>query len=434
VSLRTPEKLRTLQRKLYTKANQEPDFRFYSLIDKVCCRETLRHAWRLVRKNGGSPGVDDVTIEQIEERGVEKWLEEIEQELGDGTYTANPVLRVTIPKPTGGQRKLGIPTLKDRVAQTATKLVIEPIFEADLADEAYGYRPKRSAKDAVEKVHQELMEGRTDVVDADLTSYFDTIPHDQLMQSVRRRISDGRILKLIKMWLEAPVVEEDNDGTRRGCSNPGQGTPQGGVISPLLANIYINRFLKFWSQQGLNRKLDARIVNYADDFVILTRGHAKEALEVTRRVMKAMGLTLNEQKTRLTDVSEETLEFLGYAYGWDYYKPNGRRYLSARPAKSRVTRMKRKVKAWLGRNIHQRWGFVTHKLNQMLRGWANYFSYGSVTKAYRTIDRYVYDRAVATLVRKHGREGRGKGQWSKGVMYSQGGLRRLKDLKPTPHS
>lgn len=432
MSLQTPKRLRTLQRKLYTKANQEPDFRFYSLIDKVCRKETLRHAWLLVRENAGSSGVDGVTIEQIEARGEKEWLEEIEQELGEQTYTAKPVLRVTIPKPAGGQRKLGIPTVKDRVVQTAVKLVIEPIFEADLADEAYGYRPKRSAKDAIREVHQELMEGRTDVVDADLSSYFDTIPHDQLMQSVRRRISDGRILELINMWLKAPVVEEDDDGTRRGRSNPGQGTPQGGVISPLLANIYINRFLKFWTQQELDQKLDSRIVNYADDFVILTRGHAEEALKVTRRVMKAMGLKLNEQKTRLTDVNQEALEFLGYAFGWDYYKPNGRRYLSARPAKSRVARMKRKVKTWFGRNIHRRWEFVTYKLNQMLRGWANYFSYGSVTKTWRTMDRYVYERAVATLVRKHGREGRGKGQWSGGVMYSQGGLRRLKDLKPGP--
>ena len=432
MSLQTPEKLRTLQRKLYTKANQEPDFRFYSLIDKVYSRQILRHAWLLVRKNAGSPGVDGISIAQIEERGCEEWLEKIEQELGDGTYTASAVLRVTIPKPDGGQRPLGIPTVKDRVVQTATKLVIEPIFEADLADEAHGYRPNRSAKGAIEEVHQELLEGRTDVVDADLSSYFDTIPHDQLMKSVRRRISDGRILELIKMWLEAPIVEEDDDGTRRGCSNPGQGTPQGGVVSPLLANIYINRFLKFWSNQQLNQKLDSRIVNYADDFVILTRGRAEEALKVTRRVINAMGLELNKQKTALRDVNQETLEFLGYAFGWDYYKPNGRRYLSARPAKSRVARIKKKVKAWLSRAVHWPWELVIDKLNQVLRGWTNYFCYGSVTKAYRDIDRYVYNRALATLVRKHGREGRGKGRWSGEVLYSQKGLSRLKDLKPTP--
>lgn len=431
VSLRTPGKLRKLQRKLYTKANQEPEFRFYSLIDKVCWRQTLRHAWRLVRENGGSPGVDGVSIERIEEMGVEEWLEEIEQELDDGTYRAEPVLRVKIPKPTGGHRNLGIPTVKDRVVQTATKLVIEPIFEADLEEEAYGYRPERSAKDAIEQVHRELMAGRCEVVDADLSSYFDTIPHDQLMKSVRRRISDGRILELIKMWLEAPIVEEDDEGGQRSHPNPGQGTPQGGVISPLLANVYINRFLKFWKHQKLDQRLDSKIVNYADDFVILTRGHAEEALEVTRKAIEAMGLKLNEQKTCLTNVNREPLEFLGYAFGWDYYKPTGRRYLSARPAPSRVSRLKQKVKAWFKRNIHSRWEFVTHRLNQMLRGWANYFSYGSITKAYRKMDKYVYERAVATLVRKHGCEGRGKGRWSNGVLYSQGGLKRLHDLKPT---
>lgn len=430
MSLTTPERLRTLQRKLYTKANQEPEFRFYSLIDKVCWRQTLRHAWRLVRENGGSPGVDGVSIVQVEQMGVEEWLDEIEQELGDETYTAQPVLRVTIPKPTGGERHLGIPTVKDRVVQTATKLVIEPIFEADLEDQAHGYRPQRSAKDAIEKVHHQLQKGRTDVVDADLSSYFDTIPHDQLLRSVRRRISDGRILELINMWLEAPIVEEDDDGTRRGRSNPGEGTPQGGVISPLLANIYINRFLKFWTHQKLDQRLNSRIVNYADDFVILTRGHAQEALEVTRRVVHAMGLKLNERKTRVCDVNQEPLEFLGYEFGWDVYKPAGRRYISARPAPSRMARMRQKVKTWLSRNIHSRWEFVTYKLNQMLRGWANYFSYGSVTKAYRKMDQYVYERAVSTLVRKHGREGQGKGRWSGGVLYSQGGLRRLKDLAP----
>ena len=434
MSLATPKRLRTLQRKLYTKANQEPEFRFYSLIDKVCQAQTLRHAWRLVRENGGSPGVDGVSLAQVEQMGVEEWLEDIEQELGERTYTAQPVRRVTIPKPTGGQRKLGIPTVKDRVVQTALKLVIEPIFEADLADEAYGYRPKRSARDAIEKVHHELLQGRTDVVDADLSCYFDTIPHDQLMRSVRRRISDGRILELIKMWLDAPIVEEDERGTRRGRPNPGQGTPQGGVISPLLANIYINRFLKFWSHHQLEQKLESRIVNYADDFVILTRGHAEEALKVTQRVIQAMGLELNEDKTRLTDVNQEALNFLGYTFGWDYYKPAGRRYLSARPAKTRVARMKRKVKLWFGRNIHQPWEFVIGKLNQMLRGWANYFSYGSTTKTYREMDRYVYERAVATLVRKHGCEGRGKGRWSGQVLYRKGGLRGLADLTSTPRA
>ena len=202
------------------------------------------------------------------------------------------------------------------------------------------------------------------------------------------------------------------------------------MISPLLANIYINRFLKFWNRQQLDRKLNSRIVNYADDFVILTRGHAEEALKVTRGVMDAMGLKLNERKTQLRDVNQEPLEFLGYEFSWDVYKPTGRRYISARPAPSRMARMKQKVKTWLGQHIHSRWEFVVYKLNQMLRGWANYFSYGSVTKAYRKMDHYVYERAVATLVRKHGREGQGKGQWSQGALYGRKGLKRLKELAP----
>lgn len=428
--LPTPNKLRKLQRKFYTKANQEPDFRFYALIDKVYRSDVLRHAWQRVRANGGSPGVDGVSIEEIEEKGVEEWLEEIEQKLREETYQADPVLRVEIPKTGGGKRPLGIPTVEDRVVQMAVKLVIEPIFEADLEEEAFGYRPERGAKDAIEQVHQELLDGRRDVVDADLSSYFDTIPHDQLMESVRRRISDGRILKLIKMWLKAPIVDQDDDGRRRTHPNPGQGTPQGGVVSPLLANIYINRFLKFWTQQGLDRQLDSRIINYADDFVIVTRDSAQEALQMTRSVMEAMGLTLNEQKTQLVDVDRETLEFLGYAFKWDWWEGNGNHYLSAQPSKTRIQRLKQKVKEWFRETMVWPWRLVTHKLTEKLRGWVNYFSYGSVGKAYREVDNYVYHRAVATLAKRHGHSTRGQHRWTHRKLYSdKGGLWRLRELK-----
>jgi RNA-directed DNA polymerase len=279
MSLTRPDAVRTLQRKLYVKAKAEPEFRFYQLYDKVWRDDILAHAYRQARANAGAPGVDGVTFEQIEEEGCEAWLAGLREELRAKTYRCQPVRRVLIPKPGGGERPLGIPTIRDRVVQTAVKLVIEPIFEADLEPNTYGYRPQRSATDAIQEVHKLLIDGYTDVVDADLSKYFDTIPHDELMQCVARRIVDRMILSLIKMWLKAPVEERDRDGTRRmtGGKASQHGTPQGGVISPLLANLYINRFLKFWRLQEKTRAFRAHVVSYADDFVILSRGHAAEA-------------------------------------------------------------------------------------------------------------------------------------------------------------
>jgi RNA-directed DNA polymerase len=293
-SLETPEKIRNLQRKLYLKAKTEPDFRFYLLYDKVWRPDILEHAYRLARANGGAPGVDGVTFAAIESAGREEWLSEIGKALRDRTYRPDPVRRVMIPKPHGGERGLGIPTIRDRVVQTAAKLVIEPIFEADLEPNAYGYRPRRSAGDAVEAVHDLLRRGYTDVVDADLSKYFDTIPHDQLMRSVARRIVDKDILKLIKMWLKAPVEETDKNGRKRmtGGKHSKQGTPQGGVISPLLANLYMNRFLKHWRLTEQGRKLRAHVIAYADDFVILSRGHAAQAKAWAGAVMTRLGLSL----------------------------------------------------------------------------------------------------------------------------------------------
>jgi retron-type reverse transcriptase len=280
MSLGTPVKIRTLRRKLYCKAKAQPAFRFYGLYDKVCRDDILRHAYGLARANAGAPGVDGMSFEQIEAKGQEAWLAGLREALVSKTYRPDPVRRVTIPKPDGGERALGIPTIRDRVVQTAAKLVLEPIFEADFEDNAYGYRPARGAVDAVKEVHRLICRGYIDVVDADLSRYFDTIPHRELLQSAARRVADGSVLRLIKLWLKAPIEERDADGTRRmnGGKGSSRGTPQGGVASPLLANIYMNRFPKHWRLTGRGEAFQAHVVSYADDFVILSRGRAAEAL------------------------------------------------------------------------------------------------------------------------------------------------------------
>src|SRR3712207_5795050 len=272
MSLTTPETVRTLQRKLYRKAKAEPAFRFYRLYDKIYRRDILGHAYLRARANAGAPGVDGESFAAIEASGVEAWLAGLETELRTKTYQPQPVRRVMIPKPGGGERPLGIPTIRDRVVQTAAKLVLEPIFEADLEPTAYGYRPGRSGIDAVKAVHRWLCQGFTDVVDADLSKYFDTIPHEALLRSVAARIVDRHVLRLIKLWLKTPVEETDPEGRRRmsGGKQSTCGTPQGGVISPLLANRYMNRFLRHWRYQGRGEAFRAHVVNYADDFVILS--------------------------------------------------------------------------------------------------------------------------------------------------------------------
>ena len=314
MSLVTPEKIRTLQRKLYRKAKTAPAFRFYVLYDKICREDILRHAYGLARGNAGAPGVDGMSFGQIEAAGLEAWLAGLREELVSKTYRPDPVRRVMIPKPDGGgERALGIPTIRDRVAQTAAKLVLEPIFEADFEDNAYGYRPARGAVDAVKEVHRLICRGYTDVVDADLSRYFDSIPHNELLKSVARRVADGSVLQLIKLWLKAPIEERDADGTRRMSGGKGntRGTPQGGVASPLLANIYMNRFLKYWRLTERGEAFSAHVVSYADDFVILSRGRAAQALTWTKAVMTKLGLTLNEAKTSLRNARQDRFDFLG---------------------------------------------------------------------------------------------------------------------------
>src|ERR1019366_8798941 len=301
MSLETPIKIRMLQRKLYQKAKEAPSYRFYLLYDKMYREDILAHAYALVKSNQGAPGVDGQTFWGIETLGLEGWLSGLRNDLRAKTYQPQAVRRVMIPKPGGGERPLGIPTIRDRVVQTAAKLLLEPVFEADFDPNAYGYRPKRSAQDAIQKVHELLQAGNTDVVDADLSKYFDTIPHRELIQCVARRIVDRGMLHLIKTWLKVPVEERDENGKPRvsGGKKNMCGTPQGGVISPLLANLYMNRFLKYWRINGRGEFFRAQIVNYADDFVILSRRQAAGALDWTRSVMSRIGLTLNEAKTHI---------------------------------------------------------------------------------------------------------------------------------------
>lgn len=414
MSLTTPEKIETLQRKLYAKAKAEPGFRFYLLYDKIYRSDILAHGYALAKANKGAPGVDGVTFETIETAGVEEWLAALAEELREQTYRPQPVRRVLIPKPGGGERPLGIPTIRDRVVQTAAKLVLEPVFEADFDPEAYGYRPGRSAIDAVRRVHGHLKAGYTDVVDADLSKYFDTIPHDELLQCVARRISDKHVLALIKMWLKTPIEERTGTGGKRLTGGKGSkhGTPQGGVISPLLANIYMNRFLKHWRQNGLGQRLKAHVVVYADDLVILSRRHASQAHEVLKDVMTRIGLTVNETKTKLREANTERFDFLGYTFGPYWDRRTGRRYLGAGPSAKSRQRLKAKVHALTGPGNVLAWPLVCDQLNMLLSGWQAYFGYGTLSRTYSEVNWYVANRVRHFLRRRHKVRSRGSRQFS----------------------
>jgi len=427
MSLATPDKIRDLRIKLYRKAKNEPGFRFYQLYDKVYREDILFHAYALAKANAGAPGVDGESFEDIESRGLAEWLNGLGKDLHDKTYQPQPVRRVMIPKPGGGERPLGIPTIRDRVAQTAAKLILEPIWEADLEPSAYGYRPRKSAQDAIQKVEELLHEGYTDIVDADLSKYFDTIPHSELMQCVARRIVDRQMLHLIKMWLKVPVEERDENGKRRltGGKDNDRGTPQGGVISPALANLYMNRMLKGWRQTKRGEQFRARMVTYADDFVILSRGKAKEALEWTRGVLERLDLTLNEKKTSIRNARRERFDFLGYTFGPHINPRGGGRYLGYSPSKKSVGRIKQKVRELLERRNVAPWKEVCQELNRKLRGWRQYFRCGSTGQAYRAVDEYVYDRVRNFLRRRHKVSSQGTRQFPSERVYGPLGVFRL---------
>jgi len=436
MSLTTPSKIRELQIKLYRKAKNEPGYRFYMLYDKVYREDILWHAYQRTRANKGAPGVDEQTFEQIESAGLVEWLTGIREELRNRTYEPQPVRRVMIPKPGGGERPLGIPTIRDRVIQTAVKLLIEPIFEADFEPSAYGYRPKRSAQDAIQEVHELLCEGYTDVVDADLSKYFDTIPHSELLHCVARRIVDKHMLHLLKMWLKVPVEEADEKGKKRLTGGKGndRGTPQGGVVSPLLANLYMNRMLKGWRNTRRGEQYRARVVNYADDFVILSRGKAEEALNWTRGVVTRLGLTLNEAKTSIKEARKESFHFLGYTFGPHRFRKDGHWYLGASPSKKAVARLKQKVEEVLVVGNQGPWPEVRDRLNRMVRGWSNYFSYGTRTQAYRAVDHYVADSVRHFLRRRHKVSSRGTTRYSDNVVFSELGVLQLRQVQLGPRS
>jgi len=426
VNLKTPEKIRKLQRTFYAKAKEEPQYRFYLLYDKVYRQDILEFAYLLCKANGGAPGIDGQSFADIEAYGRERWLREVAQELKGKSYRPAAVRRVWIEKDNGGKRPLGIPTVKDRVVQRAAVLVVGPIFEADLEPEQYGYRPRRSARQAVEKVHEWLSQGHREVIDADLSGYFDTIAHRELIQCVARRISDKHMLRLIKMWLKAPVGQESGKGGGKAEGRGGKGTPQGSPISPLLANLYFRRLLLGWKGLGFQGRFQAQVVNYADDFVICCRTNAQQALEAVEAILQKLHLKLNREKTRIRRVPEESFDFLGYTLCRCYAAGTGRPYIGTRPSSKRIRRMCREIsEATSPRQTPLPAEEVVRRLNRMLVGWSNYFCLGPVSKAYRAVDSHTRYRLRRWLRRKHQVQGAASRRFADEYLYEKLGLVRL---------
>ena len=427
--LTTPESIRTLQRKLYTKAKQEPAYRFYALYDKVWRADILMHAYRLVRANQGSPGIDGMSFEDIEQKkGIDTFLTELARDLKDRTYAPSPVRRVMIPKADGSKRALGIPTIRDRVAQMAVKLVIEPIFEADFCASSYGFRPKKSAHDAVDDIAEALHRGYTEVIDADLSKYFDSIPHAKLLAVVAERIVDGAILHLIKLWLKAPVIGEDEDGTRKnvgGGKANGKGTPQGGVISPLLSNCYLHLLDRIWDRHQLQKKLQARIVRYADDFVVLCKGKVDAPLAVLRNVLDRLELSLNESKTHIVDARQESFNFLGFAIRVSKSWKSGKRYTQVCPAPKSLAKIKGRIKQLTARERTPiPLDAIVGSMNTTLRGWVNYFHYRNSSNALEKVKTHAEERLRTHLMKRHKVKDRGigLGRFPSQQLYTRYGL------------
>jgi group II intron reverse transcriptase/maturase len=429
VSLLPPTKVGKLQETLHAKAKRAPTYRFYALYDKVYRLDVLWHAYQCCRANDGSAGVDGQTFADIEAYGALTWLGEVAEELRKKTYRPQAVRRVYIPKPDGKQRPLGIPTVKDRVVQMAALVVLEPIFEAELQPEQYAYRRGRSALDAVQQVQALLKQGHTEVVDVDLSGYFDSIPHAELMKAVARRVSDRHVLALIKAWLEMPVEECDARGRKQRTTrnrDEGKGTPQGAPLSPLLSNLYMRRFLLGWKVLGHERRLDAHIVNYADDFVICCRGSATEAMTAMRTMMARLQLTVNEAKTRLCRGPDEPFHFLGYTIGRCYSAQTGASYLGVQPSAKKIQGLTLELseqsgRRWLWLDVDEMVG----RLNQLLRGWANYFCLGKVAVAYAKVNAHVCHRLRQWLARKFDVRGSLWSRYADRYLYQTLGLLRL---------
>lgn len=426
MSLSTPKlTVEKLQKSLHAKAKSEPSFRFYTLWDKVCREDVLAEAYARCRRNGGAAGIDGESFAQIEDRGRAAWLGNLQQELRAKQYAPAPLRRVWIPKSNGGQRPLGIPIIRDRVVQMAVLLVLGPIFEADLLDEQYGFREGLDAKMAVRRVYFHLAAGKREVVDGDLRDYFNAIPHGPLMKSVARRVADSHVLSVIKAWLNAPVVERTPRGdVRTTTARDGKrGTPQGGVISPLLANLYFRRFALAFRNSRIAHFTDARLVNYADDLVLCCRpGTGSQVMVKMRELMGRLGLAVNEEKTRLVRVPGETFTFLGYTFG-RFYGKGGRPYIGTAISQKAISRVLEKIHAetsrrWIQDPVEKR----VEEINRILRGWCGYFDQGPISEPYRRIRKYTERRLRRWLMKKHKRRGTGYRQYPDAFLYEKLGL------------
>lgn len=429
-NLTTPPSVQKLQSALRVKAKEELEYRFYLLYDKVYRADVLQYAYRRCKANKGAAGVDGQRFEDIEAYGEENWLGELAYRLRTKTYEPQAVKRVWIPKPNSEKmRPLGIPTITDRVVQTAALLVLEPIFDGDLSPQQYAYRSDRGAQDAVRAVHRLLNSGHTQVVDADLSGYFDSIPHAELLLSVARRVVDRHILRLVKAWLVAPVEDDDGAGGKaisRANRDNKRGTPQGAPISPLLSNLYMRRFVLGWKRLGHEHKWQAQIVNYADDFVICCKGAAQEAMEAMRAMMQRLKLQVNDDKTHLCAIPRERFDFLGYTFGRCYSHKDGRAYIGTRPSKKSIKRMV----ATIGQVTDRKLGWldaeeVVGRLNRKLVGWANYFCLGPVSPAYRAVDAHARQRLRRWLCKKHKVAGTGTSRFPDQYLYEELGLVQL---------